>query len=195
MVFSRRRVLCQPLSFLFFVGVSAGCLAPAAKAASAFNFSYDDGINALRGVLVANDQGGGAYHAIGGSVQVTGPSAGAWSLTPAGPQVTNIDNGTYLVNNLIYPTVNTATDPIVDEWGLLFSQGDSLLNLYIDTPPAYSISAFDRLSGQYRYQGVNLSATVSLTPVPAPLPLLGLGQALLVARRLKKRALATTALA
>ncbi|MEB3255331.1 MAG: hypothetical protein VKJ05_02970 [Synechococcaceae cyanobacterium] len=163
-------------------------LAGGAKAGAIYTFAYTDGANEASGTLVADALSDGQWHLTAGSISVFGLSAGVWTLYPAGPSPVSIGGDVYIVNNIIYPGSVSPFDTVVDDYGLLFRRGDDFLNFYSTASSLYASSQYDGESQSYVYTFVDISPdSVILALAPSPLPFLGLAQAFLVSRRIRRR--------
>src|SRR5271165_2081414 len=79
------------------------------------------------GTLNVTDLGGGSWLATSGNMTVTGGSdVGTYTLIPGGPGTTTSPLGSFLYNNVIYPSANPALD--ID--GLLFGDITKEINVW-----------------------------------------------------------------
>ncbi len=113
------------------------------------------------GTLNVTDLGGGSWLATSGNLTVTGGSdVGSYTLIPGGPGVTLSPLGSFLYDNVIYPSANPALD--VD--GLLFGTSGKEINVWGNSTNNYSF--YDSTAtGNY---GTVLTATGVLNFQPAP---------------------------
>ncbi len=99
------------------------------------DFSFTISPQTAYGSLNVTDQGGGTWLATSGSLTVTGGSdVGTYTLIPGGPGVTTSPLGSFLYDNVIYPSANPALD--VD--GLLFGVAGKELNVWGNSANNYS---------------------------------------------------------
>lgn len=77
MFFGRQAKVSRPIQALVGFGLFASWFTTSANAATSLRLAYDDGSNTISGVLLADNLGGGQFHAIGGSVQETAPRPGS----------------------------------------------------------------------------------------------------------------------
>ncbi len=148
----------------------------------AFSATAGGGTITVTGSVLADDLGGGVYHAVSGSgVYHTGAGDTPITLIPGGgggPTISTSPAGAFYYDNLVYPSAN----PTLDYWGLLFNLGPPFppysgveLNLFSTGPDLYSVWVYSSASGGYVV--ADDGATVDVTAVPAPtgLVLAGLG--------------------
>jgi PEP-CTERM motif len=149
---------------LFSFGAAAGPIDPA------FNFAFVFGANTGFGTLNTVDQGDGSFHAIGGSMTVTGGAdIGTYVLGVGGPALTASPSGHISFDNLLFP----ASNPELDAAGLLFIGNGLEINMIGAGSP--------NLYGMFTWNGTTLSHplfenatfTTSRVPEPTTLALLG----------------------
>jgi len=113
------------------------------------------------GTLNVTDLGGGSWLATSGNMTVTGGSdVGTYTLIPGGPGTTTSPLGSFLYNNVIYPSANPALD--ID--GLLFGDITKEINVWGTGTNTYAF--YDSTAtGVY---GTVLNATGTFNFQPAP---------------------------
>lgn len=138
-----------------------------------FNFTFSIGPNTGFGSLDTLDNGGGSFHAISGSLTVTGGlDVGTYSLGAGGPAPTFSPSGAFIFDNLLYPSSN----PALDAAGLLFIGSGLEINIFANGPNDYVFASWD--GSTYNVLDEDFQARFSVTvPEPATLALLSLGLA------------------
>jgi hypothetical protein len=145
------------------------------------DFTFDIGGNIGSGSLSTTDEGGGKFLATSGTLTVTaGLDIGSYTIVAGGPSPTTSPLGAFNYDNLVMPGSN----PSLDVYGLLFSNGTKEINIWGNGPSNYSF--FDAISNgsgghvygvQYNGPGPNDFFTATVVPLPASSALLlgGLG--------------------
>jgi len=128
-----------------------------------FDFSYSIGLDTGYGSLNTTDIGGGQFLATSGTLTVTrsltgSPGDGSYPLFPDGPAVTTSPSGRFIVDNILYPSINPSTD--VD--GLLFTGSGFEINIWGNGPDNYE---FDDWNGS-SYTNDTTGAPFTLTVAP-----------------------------
>lgn len=125
------------------------------------DYSFIISTQTAYGSLNVTDLGGGSWLATSGNMTVTGGSdVGTYSLIPGGPGQTTSPLGSFLYNNVIYPSANPALD--ID--GLLFGDITKEINVWGTGTNTYSF--YDSTApGVY---GTVLNATGTFNFQPAP---------------------------
>ena len=102
-----------------------------------FDFTFSIGTEAGYGSFTTADQGGGEFLATGGSLTVTGAAdAGTYPLIPGGPGIVTSPNGSFVYDNLVFPTANPVFD---SSGGPLWDGGGGLeFNIWSNGPDNYS---------------------------------------------------------
>ena len=105
------------LAVVFFASIGLAVADPAPD--TTFSFVFSIGPNTGFGSLNAVDNGAGSFHAIGGTLTVTGGlDIGTYLLGAGGPGFTVSPTGAFVFDNLIYfPGQN----PALDDAGLFFT--------------------------------------------------------------------------
>lgn len=135
----------------------AGVLTPYAAASTIYNYTYSiGGVSALLNLTV-EDQGSGTYLV----VSISGNRNG----TPIGGLVALNSDPNFIYNNLLFP----AASPVVDNSGILYSIGENHFNLYSNQ------GEYLEATGTVGTGFTIISASVSQTPEPASLGLIGVG--------------------
>ena len=100
-----------------------------------FDFTFAIGPDNGYGALNSTDNGDGVFLATAGTLTVTGgQDVGSYPLYPDGPAEVDSPSGFFLVDNLVYPSV----DPGIDNGGLLFlSPPDFEINIFSNGPDNY----------------------------------------------------------
>jgi hypothetical protein len=100
-----------------------------------FDFFFTIGPDSGYGALNSTDNGDGVFLATAGTLTVTaGKDIGSYPLYPDGPAEVDSPSGFFLVDNLVYPSV----DPGIDNGGLLFlSPPDFEINIFSNGPDNY----------------------------------------------------------
>jgi hypothetical protein len=102
-----------------------------------FNFSFAIGPDTGYGSLNTMDLGGGEFHATSGTLTVTASSApsdvGTYSLGAGGPGNTHSPSGTFVFDNLLFPSSN----PHLDFPGLLFVGNGLEINIFATSTLGY----------------------------------------------------------
>jgi hypothetical protein len=166
------------------IGVTpSGIQSPVGDPPIIFSFSDSFG-DVATGTLSSTYLGGGDYLATGGTLTVTGPAAGIYSIIPGGPASFSIPG--FTVDNVIYPSV----DPILDPFGLALTNGSVFLNIWGNSPGNYSFYTFDPVSGTYPVANTgSATATASVIPEPSTIVLASIsGLALAGYSLLRRRA-------
>ena len=93
-----------------------------------FNFTFAIGPDNGYGALNSTDETGGMFLATAGTLTVTGgQDVGSYPLYPDGPAEVDSPSGFFLIDNLVYPSV----DPGIDNGGLLFATAsDFEINIF-----------------------------------------------------------------
>ncbi len=136
--------------------------------ADLFTFTYSDGNgNVGNGTLTASALGGGEFLATSGTLDVTGGGAvGTYLLYPGGPGVTSSPYGTYIYDDVLYPTSN----PSLDFYGLLFRESGLEINIYSTTSPIdYHFDYSNGLGNNTESSSPGLFTLQSSVPEPSTL--------------------------
>jgi hypothetical protein len=119
------------------------------------------------GLLVAYDNGDGSFTAIGGILIVqSGPIEGIYELYPSPdpPGIFTSPSGAFLVDNVLWPGQN----PSLDGDGLLFTGNGLEINIWGNSPTAFSYSYYSFDGSEYNLASDD--AGFSLIPVSPALP-------------------------
>jgi hypothetical protein len=151
--------------------------------AGSYTFTFNDGQGDVgSGTLTAvpDGLGDGGLLATSGSLDVTsGSFAGIYSLLPAGPAPFLSPMGYFIADNVIYPNGNDSTlngygvpnPTYLDYAGLLFRNGSTEVNLFGNGNSNYATMA---APPAYEGAGSGASFTLTSTPEPSSLVLLGM---------------------
>jgi hypothetical protein len=133
-------------------------------------FKYNDGSNVASALIDYTILGPGLDLATSGTLTVTGGNAiGTYNLISGGPATFLSPEGAFLANNLLHP----GSDPLLDNWGLLFGNGSTEINIWGDSPGVYSFWAYTPSAG-YEVASTG-SAAVSFSPEPSSIAIAALG--------------------
>lgn len=100
-----------------------------------FDYAFDISPEAGHGSLNTTDELNGKFLATAGSLTVTaGNDAGTYTLDAGGPKQTTSLLGSFLFDNLLFPTTN----PPLDGSGLLFSNSSMEINIWGNSAGNYS---------------------------------------------------------
>ena len=138
--------------------------APQARADSTFDFTFSIGPDTGYGTLEAVPLGGGEFNATDGSLTVTGGNdIGSYTLLPGGPGVgCSPDSCEFGYDDDIFP----ASTPMIDQFGLVFTAGNILVNLTAPNADDYYFLTYSPDQGLYKENDTSGNAYVSLSPEP-----------------------------
>jgi hypothetical protein len=131
------------------------------------DFTFNLGGNVGFGSLATTDEGGGVFFATSGTLTVTlGADIGSYAIVAGGPSQTTSPLGGFSFDNLVMPGSN----PSLDVFGLLFSNGSKEINIWGTGASSYSF--YDATSSGYgvQYNGPSTGDFFIATVVPVPLP-------------------------
>jgi hypothetical protein len=159
-----------------------------------FYYYHDVSGNTAEIELSGEDLGSDTFLITSGTLNVTGGiDIGAYSLFPSGPAVTLSQAGAFLIDNVLY----YGNNPVLDNWGLLFTGNGLEINLWGNGPDNYSFWSYNGNGYNVSVDGGFLDSRAMVldsygpegaAPVPEPstLYLLGGGIAGLCAYRIKQ---------
>jgi hypothetical protein len=125
-----------------------------------FDYAFTIGPDTGYGSLNTADEGNGVYLATVGSLTLTGGNdLGTYSLYPGGPGVTTSPLGSFLYDNLLFPTY-PVTNPPLDIDGLLFTAPGIEVNIWGNGTNNYSFYE----STSYAYYPTQDTYTGTFTP-------------------------------
>lgn len=160
--------------------VLAAVAAGSAHADLILNFTYQDSVTAGSGWLSVLDNGNGSFTALDGAFDVsTGPVAGSYTLfaNPTAPSAAYSPSGAFIYDNLVYPTGG----PALDNSGLLFASAGREINLWGNGSSPYSL--WSHAGGGYDYSHDDGTFSVTSTPAPGGVAVLGFAGLVAVRRR------------
>jgi hypothetical protein len=175
-----------------------------------YTFTYSDGSgNAGNGTLDVQDSGlgDGSYWAVSGSLVMTGPLAGTYSVVSSvGPGITEFASthpGTTLyADNLVYDDENAASGvhnsgldgamvinnpSYLSNYGLLFDAGSTDIRLYGTGDETYALQ-YTTPGGSFLISGATFVQVYAIAPEPNSLTIvLGVGVVGLIGYTLRRR--------
>jgi hypothetical protein len=121
-----------------------------------FNFAFAMGPDTGYGDLSSTDNDNGEFLATAGTLTVTGgQDVGSYPLYPDGPTEVDSPSGYFLIDNLLYPSI----DPAIDNGGLLFAtSSDFEINIFSNGPDSYQF--YDNTG----YNNTGTSFTLNVAP-------------------------------
>ena len=121
-----------------------------------FNFAFTIGPDTGYGDLSSTDNDNGEFLATAVTLMVTGGhDVGSYPLYPGGPAEVGSPSGYFLIDNLLYPSV----DPGIDNGGLLFvTPTDFEINIFSNGPDNYQF--YDNTG----YNNTGTSFTLNVAP-------------------------------
>jgi len=100
-------------------------------------FTFSLGGNTGYADLTATSLGGGEFLATAGTLVVTGGvDKGSYALIPGGPAPFISPSGYFEADNVLYP----ASDPVLDQYGLLFGKSGLEINIWGNSPGNYTFA-------------------------------------------------------
>jgi hypothetical protein len=143
--------------------------------ASLYLITFDDGNGNVGSGQIDVESANNYFYAVSGSLAVTaGQALGDWTLytalgaTPY-PSYLTSPAGAFWYNNAVYPAGQNPqypdADPLLDEYGLLFTQsnGNNELNLWGNADGTYTLGS--NIGGQTVTVNISFGGT-TITPVP-----------------------------
>jgi hypothetical protein len=145
--------------------------------AGLYYITFNDGIGDVGSGQIDVELANNYYYAASGYLMVTaGQAIGNWNLYTAGghtayPNYLTSPAGAYWYNNAVYPTGNPqypAANPLLDEYGLLFSQNNgNELNLWGNADGTYTLAG--NINGWQNFNVTISFGGTTIEPVPEPI--------------------------
>ncbi|MBS0263887.1 MAG: hypothetical protein JSS02_18255 [Planctomycetes bacterium] len=133
------------------------------------DFSYDDGTNVARGTLYWQDSGETNELVWGGTLAVTGPAAGVWSMLPPALHAFEIP-GFYVDQAIYYGSAH-----LLDDAGLGLTNGQGkYLKIAGTYEGMYLFSVFDLDTRSYPVEFISPAHVTAVIPEPASMAIIGL---------------------